>query len=101
VQVGGALTRHFAVNDLNLPTEDKTMRTLTLPIAFTAALTLAGCAGMSDTGRRTTTGAGLGAATGALVGSFSANAGKGALIGAGVGALGGYLYDQDQKRHGN
>ena len=76
------------------------MRTLTLPIALTAALTLAGCAGMSDTGRRTTTGAGLGAASGALIGSFSANAGKGALIGAGVGALGGYLYDQDQKRQG-
>ena len=77
------------------------MRTLTLPIALAAVIALSGCAGMSDTGRRTTTGAGLGAASGALIGSFSANAGKGALIGAGVGALGGYLYDQDQKRHGN
>ena len=77
------------------------MRTLTLPIALVAAVALAGCAGMSDTGRRTATGAGLGAAGGALIGSFSADAGRGALVGAGVGALGGYLYDQDQKRHGN
>lgn len=75
------------------------MRISTLIIALAAALALAGCAGMSDTGRRTTTGAAVGAAGGALVGSFSANAGKGALIGAGVGAVGGYLYDQDQKRH--
>jgi hypothetical protein len=39
----------------------------------------------------------MGAAGGALIGSMSANAGKGALIGAGAGALGGYLYDQHQK----
>ncbi|MGE5152434.1 MAG: YMGG-like glycine zipper-containing protein [Bdellovibrio bacteriovorus] len=76
------------------------MPNLTLPIALAAVLTLSGCAGMSDTQRRTTTGAGAGAATGALIGSFSANAGKGALIGAGVGALGGYLYDQNQKSQG-
>jgi uncharacterized membrane protein len=76
------------------------MRTLTLPIALAAVLTLSGCAGMSDTGRRTATGAGVGAAGGALIGSFSANAGAGALIGAGVGALGGYIYDQNQKSKG-
>jgi uncharacterized membrane protein len=39
----------------------------------------------------------MGAAGGALIGSMSANAGKGALIGAGAGALGGYLYDQHRK----
>jgi hypothetical protein len=76
------------------------MRNLILPVALTAAVFLSGCAGMSDTGRRTTTGAGVGAASGALIGSFSGNAGKGALIGAGVGALGGYIYDQDQKSKG-
>ena len=37
----------------------------------------------------------MGAAGGALIGSVSANAGKGASIGAG--ALGGYLYDQHRK----
>lgn len=76
------------------------MRNLKLPVVIVAALMLAGCAGMSDTQRRTATGAGAGAATGALIGSFSANAGKGALIGAGVGALGGYLYDQNRKNRG-
>jgi len=81
--------------------EDNMMRTLIFPAVLIAALILSGCTGMSDTGRRTTTGAGVGAATGAVIGSFSADAGKGALIGAGVGALGGYLYDQDQKSKGN
>ncbi|MCU0836239.1 MAG: glycine zipper domain-containing protein [Chromatiaceae bacterium] len=76
------------------------MRNLKLPIVIAVAAMLAGCAGMSDTQRRTTTGAGAGAAAGALIGSFSANAGKGALIGAGVGALGGYLYDQNRKSQG-
>ena len=77
------------------------MRNLILPAALTAAVILSGCTGMSDTGRRTTTGAGVGAASGALIGSFSGDAGKGALIGAGVGAVGGYLYDQNQKGQGN
>jgi uncharacterized membrane protein len=76
------------------------MQNLKIPAAFAAVLLLAGCAGMTDTQRRTATGAGAGAATGALIGSFSANAGKGALIGAGVGALGGFLYDQNQKSQG-
>jgi uncharacterized membrane protein len=76
------------------------MRTLKFTAALAAALILAGCAGMSDTQRRTATGTGTGAAAGALIGSFSGNAGKGALIGAGVGAVGGYLYDRDQKSKG-
>lgn len=77
------------------------MRTPFLPLALAAALgltlTLGACANMSDTERRTATGATAGAAVGALIGAGSANAGKGALIGAGVGALGGYLYDQHEK----
>ena len=58
--------------------------------AFVAALTLSGCASMTDTEQRTLTGA----AGGALIGSFSANAGAGMLIGAAAGTVGGYLYDQ-------
>jgi len=77
------------------------MRTLKSLVVLAAALMLGGCADMSDTQRRTATGAGVGAAGGALVGSFSGNAGKGALIGAGVGAASGYLYDQNQKSKGN
>ena len=72
------------------------MRNLTLPLVLATAITVTGCAGMTDTQRRVATGTGAGAATGALIGSFSANAGKGALIGGAVGALGGYLYDQNQ-----
>ena len=73
------------------------MRTPVLPIALAASLMLSACANMSDTQRRTATGAAGGAAVGALIGAGSANAGKGALIGAAVGAAGGYLYDQSQK----
>jgi len=68
-----------------------------LPIALAASLTLSACAGMSDTGRRTATGAGVGAAGGAVIGAIAGNAGLGALIGAGAGAAGGYIYDQHKK----
>lgn len=73
------------------------MRILTLPIALAVVLVLSGCAGMSDTQRRTTQGGAIGAAGGALIGAFSGNAGEGALIGAGVGAVSGYLFDQHKK----
>lgn len=73
------------------------MRNLTLPLVLATAITVTGCAGMTDTQRRVATGTGAGAATGALIGSFSANAGKGALIGGAVGALGGFLYDQHEQ----
>ena len=73
------------------------MRTPSLAIALAGLLVLSGCAGMSDTGRRTTEGGALGAAGGAIIGSFSGHAGNGALIGAGVGAISGYLFDQHKK----
>jgi hypothetical protein len=73
------------------------MRTVVFSSVLAAAVTLVGCAGMSDTERRTLEGGAIGAAGGALIGSFSADAGKGALIGAGVGAIGGYLFDQHKK----
>lgn len=61
-----------------------------------AALGITGCAttgagmGMSDTGRNTAIGAGVGALAGAAIGRDA----KGAVIGAGVGALGGYVWSQ-------
>jgi uncharacterized protein YcfJ len=73
------------------------MRKLVFASVLGAAVTLVGCAGMSDTERRTMGGGAIGAAGGALIGSFSGDAGKGALIGAGVGAIGGYLFDQHKK----
>lgn len=80
--------------------EDTTMRKHATPRILLAAVLiggLSGCADMSDTGRRTATGAGVGAAAGGLVGSLSGDFGWGALIGAGVGAAGGYLYDQQRQ----
>jgi hypothetical protein len=56
-------------------------------------LTLAGCAGMSDTERRVTTGAGVGAAAaGAISGEWGW-----AAAGAAAGAVGGFLYDKHKK----
>jgi hypothetical protein len=61
--------------------------------ALIAATTLSGCAGMTDTERRTTTGAALG---GAAAGLISGEWGW-AAAGAAVGAASGYLYDQLKK----
>jgi len=62
-----------------------------------AGIFIAGCSEMTDTQRRTATGAGAGAATGAVVGSLTGDFGWGALVGAGVGAAGGFLYDQHRQ----
>lgn len=62
-----------------------------------AGLGLAGCAstgGMTETGRDTAIGAGLGALAGAVIGRDA----KGAAIGAGVGALGGYVWSQHMQQ---
>ena len=69
------------------------MQKILLPMMLSATLTVAGCAGMSDTQQRTLSGAAMGAAAGALIGGNT----KGALIGAGVGAASGYIYDQHKK----
>ena len=61
--------------------------------ALIAATTLSGCANMTDTERRTTTGAALG---GAAAGLISGEWGW-AVGGAAIGAAGGYLYDQHKK----
>ncbi|WP_424811130.1 YMGG-like glycine zipper-containing protein [Roseococcus sp. YIM B11640] len=73
-------------------------RKISIPaLAAVAALTLGGCESMDDTTRRTLTGTGVGAAAGGIIGSFSGNAGWGALIGAGAGAAGGYLFDRSRQ----
>jgi outer membrane protein OmpA-like peptidoglycan-associated protein len=64
-----------------------------------ALLLLSGCADMTDTQRRTATGAGVGALAGAVLGSATGgNAGTGAVIGAGVGALGTYIWSQNMEK---
>ncbi len=70
-----------------------------LPVLVIAsALSLGGCSSMSDTERRTATGAGIGAATGAAVGGMAGSWGWGAAAGAALGAGGGYLYDKQKKK---
>jgi uncharacterized membrane protein len=73
----------------------KNMKIIALLMA--AIFLVAGCAGMSDTQKRTGTGVAAGAATGAAIGSFYGSAGAGAAIGAAVGGAGGYVYDQHIK----
>ena len=67
-----------------------------LCVAASAFLVLSGCADMTDKQRSTAIGAGAGALGGAAIGSFSGNAGWGALIGAGVGAAGGLAVGQSR-----
>lgn len=69
--------------------------------AATVALLISGCAdtGMSDTQRRTATGAGVGAVVGAVLSSATGGkAGTGAVVGAGVGALGTYIWSQNMEK---
>jgi len=68
-------------------------RNLILSCTLAGTLALGACANMSDTERRTGTGAAIGAAAGGLItGDWAWAAG-----GAAIGAVGGYLYDQDKK----
>lgn len=68
--------------------------------ASLAALSLGGCANMSESQKTTASGAGIGAAAGAVIGALTAGGNKGksaatgAVAGAAVGALGGYLWNQ-------
>ena len=75
------------------------MKRLTISLLTLTLATLSGCG--TTTTERAGSGALLGGATGAAIGSMSGDTGKGALIGAGVGAVGGLLYDQSQKTNEN
>ena len=57
-----------------------------------------GCSSMSDTEKRTLTGGGIGAASGALIGQLATGRPlEGAAIGAAAGLAGGWLYDRHKK----
>ncbi|MEG0150335.1 MAG: OmpA family protein [Comamonas sp.] len=77
-------------------------KNLAVTAVLASALLIAGCAntgGMSDTTRRTATGAGVGALGGAAIGAIAGgHAGQGALIGAGVGALGSYIWSKNLEK---
>jgi uncharacterized membrane protein len=66
-------------------------------VAIFAALSLAGCAGLSDTSQRTLTGAGAGAAAGTVVGALTGATLWGAAIGAAGGAATGFIWDQHKQ----
>jgi uncharacterized membrane protein len=68
-----------------------------LLIALLATINLSGCAGMTETQQRTTTGTLGGAAAGSVIGAIAGNAGMGAAIGAGTGLVGGYLYGKHKE----
>ena len=75
------------------------MRKYFIPGVAAVVLLATGCADMSDTQRRTATGAGVGALAGAVLGSATGgHAGTGAVVGAGVGALGTYIWSQNMER---
>jgi hypothetical protein len=85
----------YSTFDNLVRTEVMVMRKILCLVAFTIGIS--GCAGMSESQQRMTTGTMGGAAGGALIGAIAGNAGMGAAIGAGAGLLGGYLYDQHKK----
>jgi osmotically inducible lipoprotein OsmB len=62
---------------------------------------LVGCSGMNNTQQRTLSGAAIGTGIGAGAAAMTGGCVTcGAAIGAGAGAVGGYIYDQNQKNHG-
>jgi len=78
------------------------MKTRNLVLACCFAISLSGCANMSSGEQRTLSGAGIGAAAGALVGSLATGRPlTGAAFGAAAGAAGGWLYDRHEKSEGN
>jgi len=72
-------------------------RKIFLAAALGGAIALSGCAGMTDTQQRVTTGTAMGAAGGAVVGAITGDWAW-AAAGAAVGATGGFLVDQQKKR---
>ncbi|HEX2113899.1 MAG TPA: hypothetical protein VHM01_05795 [Alphaproteobacteria bacterium] len=74
------------------------MKLATIGLVAALGLTAAGCENMNSTQRRTLTGAGVGAGTGALIGGATGGSVLGgAALGGAAGAGGGYLYDRHQK----
>jgi len=72
-------------------------RTILAAAALVGAVSVAGCAGMSDTQQRTLSGAGSGTAVGAGVGALPGDWAW-AAGGAAIGAASGFLVDQQRKR---
>jgi osmotically inducible lipoprotein OsmB len=72
-----------------------------IAMVMTLLASMAGCSGMSTTEKRTLGGAGIGAASGALIGGMATGRPlEGAAIGTVVGAGSGWLYDRHERSIG-
>ena len=77
------------------------MKTRNLVVACCLVVGITGCANMSSGEQRTLSGAGIGAAAGALVGELAVGRPMaGAAVGAAAGGAGGWLYDRHEKSEG-
>ena len=78
------------------------MKIRNLVLACGLVIGFTGCANMSSGEQRTMSGAGIGAAAGALVGELALGRPMaGAALGAAVGGAGGYLYNRHEESQGN
>ena len=74
------------------------MKRYNLVLMAVLVVSVTGCANMSSGEQRTLSGAGIGAAAGALIGELAVGRPlAGAAWGAAAGAAGGYLYDRHEK----
>jgi uncharacterized membrane protein len=81
--------------------EEMMMKRYSLVLVAALVVGISGCADMSSGEQRTLSGAGIGAAAGALVGELAVGRPMaGAAWGAAAGAAGGYLYDRHEKSEG-
>jgi hypothetical protein len=81
--------------------KESMMKTRNLVIACCLVSGLTGCANMSSGEQRTLSGAGIGAAAGALIGELAVGRPMaGAALGAAAGGAGGWLYDRHEKSEG-
>jgi uncharacterized membrane protein len=81
--------------------QEKAMNVSKVVLAFCLSASLFGCSNMSSTEKHTLGGAGIGMASGALIGELATGQPlHGAVIGAAVGAVGGWLYDRHEKGEG-
>ena len=77
------------------------MKTRNLVLALYLVGGLTSCSNMSSGEQRTMSGAGIGAAAGALIGELAVGRPMaGAALGAAAGGAGGWLYDRHEKSEG-
>jgi uncharacterized membrane protein len=81
--------------------KESMMKTRNLVLACCLVGGLAGCSNMSSGEQRTMSGAGIGAAAGALIGELAVGRPMaGAALGAAAGGASGWLYDRHEKSEG-